>query len=84
MPPYYWYIHIDKLEILLLSNKCVCPNNIKCCNTKELLWIIHTFLLQNFSRNWHCRVDWIADNVYESTRAVISKQPQPRSLLCWR
>uniref|UniRef100_A0A6N2N2P9 Uncharacterized protein n=1 Tax=Salix viminalis TaxID=40686 RepID=A0A6N2N2P9_SALVM len=31
-----------------------------------------SYSVSPWSRNWHCRVDWIADNVYESTRAVIS------------
>ncbi|KAJ6364752.1 hypothetical protein OIU76_029674 [Salix suchowensis] len=71
MPSHHWYVHINKLEVFLQSNKCICPHNIKCSDAKELLWIIHTLLLQNFSSNWHCRVDWIADNVDESIRAVV-------------
>uniref|UniRef100_A0A2P2KXE3 Uncharacterized protein MANES_14G078500 n=1 Tax=Rhizophora mucronata TaxID=61149 RepID=A0A2P2KXE3_RHIMU len=72
MPSHNRDIHINEIEILLLSNKCVCPHNIKRSNTKELLRIINTLLLQDFSSNWHRRVDWITDNVDESIRAVIS------------
>lgn len=65
-------IYVNELQILLLSNKCVCSHDIKSGNTKKLLRIVYAFLLQHLCSNWYSWVNRVANNMNESIRAVIS------------
>lgn len=61
-----------EFQLLFLRNKSICPRNIQSSDTKQLLGIINTFLLQHLSSNRYGRVNWVVDNVNESIRTVIS------------
>ena len=50
-------------DISFSSIESLGPNNVKSGNTKQLLLIVHTSLLEDLCCNWNSRVHWVADHI---------------------
>ena len=67
-----WDINLVHIYACLFRVKGLGTHNIQGGNTKETFLVVDAHLFQCLSSNWDGGVDWVGDDVEESTRAVFS------------
>lgn len=55
-------IDLRRIFANVIANKGIGTDHIKCGNTANFLWVVNSFLCQNFSGNRHRTVDWITND----------------------
>mmetsp|Transcript_43734 Transcript_43734/g.79830 ORF Transcript_43734/g.79830 Transcript_43734/m.79830 type:complete len:257 (-) Transcript_43734:353-1123(-) len=68
---HHWHLYVQDVISLCLANKCPCAANIQGGDAHQLLWVVHSILLQHLSCNGHSGVDWVGDDEDACLRASL-------------